>query len=75
VVVTNNLFVYFVMVMGGYGTFLLTRQILSQHSVDSDLAAALPVPSTPSARGTSIISLPVSSTSLATNGFHFMRYA
>ncbi len=41
VVVAQNLLVYFVLVVGGYGTFLLAREILARQGVASDLAAAL----------------------------------
>jgi hypothetical protein len=41
VVVAQNLVVYFALVAGGYGTFLLSREILAHNKIDSDLAAAL----------------------------------
>ena len=41
VIIANNLVVYFSMVAGGYGTFLLAREVLSRHNQDSRLAAAL----------------------------------
>ncbi len=41
VIVAQNLLVYFVLVAGGYGTFLLAREILARHGISSDLAAAL----------------------------------
>jgi hypothetical protein len=41
VIVAQNLLVYFVLVGGGYGTFLLAREVLARHGLASDLAAAL----------------------------------
>ncbi len=41
VIVAQNLIVYFALVAGGYGAFLLAREVLSRSWVDSDLGAAL----------------------------------
>jgi hypothetical protein len=41
VIPANNLVIYFALVAGGYGTFLLAREILSRCQIHSDLAAAL----------------------------------
>src|SRR5512135_2075731 len=41
VIPANNLVIYFALVAGGYGTFLLAREILSRCQIHSDPAAAL----------------------------------
>lgn len=41
VIVAQNLVLYFSLVVGGYGIFLLTREILARHHIHSDVAAAL----------------------------------
>lgn len=41
VIVSNNLIIYFALVAGGYGTFLLAREILARGGIRSDVAAAV----------------------------------
>ncbi len=43
VIVATNLLVYFALVAGGYGTFLLARETLgvARHNIESDIAAAI----------------------------------
>ncbi len=41
VILAQNAILYFSLVAGGYGTFLLAREILARHNIHSDLAAAL----------------------------------
>jgi hypothetical protein len=41
VIVAQNLVVYFALIAGGYGTFLLAREISSRNGIQSDVGAAL----------------------------------
>jgi hypothetical protein len=41
VIVANNLTIYFALVLGGYGTFLLAREILARQQIGNDFAAAI----------------------------------
>ena len=40
-IVAHNLVIYFALVAGGYGTFLLAREVLSRCRAESDVAAAI----------------------------------
>lgn len=40
-IIAQNLVVYFALVIGGYGAFLLAREVLARCQVESDFAAAL----------------------------------
>jgi hypothetical protein len=40
-IIAQNLVVYFALVIGGYGAYLLAREVLSRRNAESDFAAAL----------------------------------